>query len=33
MLEKKDGGEEEVGQSLRLLRCDLMEKKTVTLKV
>ena len=27
MLEKKEGGEEEVGQSLRLLMCDLMEKK------
>ena len=27
MLEKKEGREEKVGQSLRLLMCDLVEKK------
>jgi hypothetical protein len=27
MLEEKEGREEEVGQSLRLLMCDLVEKK------
>ena len=33
MLEKKEGGEDEVGQSLMLLMCGLMEKKTATLTI
>ena len=32
MLEKKEGREEEEGQSLRLLMCDLVEKKKLCSK-